>query len=88
MEPVWPRPGGNVTGLSYRVQDEAFDAKRLEMLKEVLPTISHVAVLWTTVHPSHQYELKSIAGAARRLGVGNKFRRDKSEWLELAHSQR
>ena len=61
------RPGGNVTGLST-VQTE-LDAKRLEMLKEVLPTISHVAVLWTTVHPSHQYELKSIAGAARRLGV-------------------
>jgi putative tryptophan/tyrosine transport system substrate-binding protein len=61
------RPGGNVTGLST-VQTE-LDAKRLEMLKEVLPKISRVAVLWTTVHPSHQYELKSIAGAARRLGM-------------------
>jgi len=61
------KPGGNVTGLST-VQSE-LDAKRLEMLKEVLPKISHVAVLWTTVHPSHQYELKSITGAARRLGM-------------------
>ena len=59
------RPGGNVTGLST-MQTE-LDAKRLEMLKEILPKISHVAVLWTTVHPSHQYELKSIADAARRL---------------------
>lgn len=61
------RPGGNVTGLST-MQTE-LDAKRLEMLKEVLPKVSHVAVLWTTVHPSHQYELKSIAGPARRLGI-------------------
>jgi putative tryptophan/tyrosine transport system substrate-binding protein len=59
------RPGGNVTGLST-MQTE-LDAKRLEMLQEILPKISHVAVLWTTVHPSHQYELKSIADAARRL---------------------
>jgi putative ABC transport system substrate-binding protein len=61
------KPGGNVTGLST-MQTE-LDAKRLEMLKEVLPKISRVAVLWTTVHPSHQHELKSIAGAARRLGM-------------------
>ena len=61
------RPGGNVTGLST-MQTE-LDAKRLEMLKEILPKISHVAVLWTTVHPSHPYELKSIGDAARRLGM-------------------
>ena len=61
------KPGGNVTGLST-MQTE-LDAKRLEMLKEVLPKISRVAVLWTTVHPSHQHELKFIAGAARRLGI-------------------
>jgi putative ABC transport system substrate-binding protein len=59
------RPGGNVTGLST-MQTE-LDAKRLEMLKEILPKTARVAVLWTTVHPSHQYELKSIADAARSL---------------------
>ena len=59
------RPGSNITGLST-MQTE-LDAKRLEMLKEILPKINHVAVLWTTVHPAHQYELKSIADAAHRL---------------------
>jgi len=59
------RPGGNVTGLST-MQTE-LDAKRLEMLKEILPKTAHVAVLWTMVHPSHQYELKSITDAARSL---------------------
>jgi putative ABC transport system substrate-binding protein len=61
------KPGGNVTGLST-VQSQ-LDAKRLEMLKEVVPKISQAAVLWTTVHPSHQHELKSITAAARRLGM-------------------
>ncbi len=61
------KPGGNVTGLST-MQTE-LDAKRLEMLKEVLPKISRVALLWTAVHPSHQHELKAIAGAARRLAI-------------------
>jgi ABC-type uncharacterized transport system substrate-binding protein len=61
------KPGGNVTGLS--MMQTVLDGKRLEMLKEVLPKISRVAVLWTTVHPSHQHELKFIAGAARRLGM-------------------
>jgi putative ABC transport system substrate-binding protein len=61
------RPGGNVTGLST-IQTE-LDAKRLEQLKEVAPKLSRVAVLWTTVHPSHEHELKSISGAAHRLGI-------------------
>ena len=39
------------------------------MLKEILPKIADVAVLWTTVHPSQPYELKSIGDAARRLGM-------------------
>ena len=45
------------------------DSKRLEMLRDVVPRMSRVAVLWTTVHPSHQHELESIAAAARRLGI-------------------
>jgi putative ABC transport system substrate-binding protein len=61
------KPGGNVTGLST-IQTE-LDAKRLEQLKEVALKVSRVAVLWTTVHPSHEHELKSISGTARRLGI-------------------
>jgi len=61
------RPGGNVTGLST-IQTE-LDAKRLEQLKDVARKLSRVAVLWTTVHPSHEHELKSISDAAHRLGI-------------------
>jgi hypothetical protein len=39
------RPGGNVTGLTIG-QPELVIGKRLELLKEALPGISHVAILW------------------------------------------
>ena len=40
------RPGGNVTGLSIMAPE--LGGKRLELLKEVLPNVSRVAVLWST----------------------------------------
>jgi putative tryptophan/tyrosine transport system substrate-binding protein len=43
------RPGGNVTGMSLMVPD--LGAKRLELLKEVLPRFSRVAVLWNAANP-------------------------------------
>ena len=42
-------PGGNVTGLSLMVPD--LGGKRLQMLKELLPAVSHVAVLWNAANP-------------------------------------
>src|SRR5262245_3531140 len=42
-------PGGNVTGSSLMVPDIA--GKRLELLKEVLPRLGHVAVLWNAANP-------------------------------------
>ena len=59
------RPGGNITGVST-IQTEV-DQKRLALLKEAVPNISRVAVLWTSVHPSHAEELKAIERAARTL---------------------
>jgi putative ABC transport system substrate-binding protein len=59
------RPGGNVTGVST-IQTEV-DQKRLALLKEAAPNISRVAVLWTSVHPSHAEELNAIERAARTL---------------------
>jgi len=44
-----PRPGGNITGLSNVSMDLA--AKRLELLKEVLPKLSRVAILGPPFHP-------------------------------------
>jgi putative tryptophan/tyrosine transport system substrate-binding protein len=40
------RPGGNMTGLAF--QNQALTAKRLELLKEAVPKVSRVAVLWDT----------------------------------------
>src|SRR5262245_19340806 len=43
------RPGGNVTGMSLMVPD--LGGKRLELLKELLPRLSRVAVLWNAANP-------------------------------------
>ena len=46
------RPGGNVTGMSLMAPD--LGAKRLELLKEILPRLSRVAVLWNA---DNQYSM-------------------------------
>jgi ABC-type uncharacterized transport system substrate-binding protein len=56
------RPGGNVTGLSLMVAD--LSAKRLQLLKEAIPRLTRVAVLWnpaTPYHPKVVDELKAVA---------------------------
>jgi putative ABC transport system substrate-binding protein len=61
------RPGGNVTGVST-MQTE-LDPKRLAMLKEMRPSMTRVAVLWTRFHPSHAAELRAVEKAAVELGL-------------------
>jgi len=61
------RPGGNVTG-STRV-DADFSAKRLELLKETIPKLSHLAVLSHGALGGDQEELQEIQAAARPLGI-------------------
>ena len=62
------RPGGNVTGLSNASADLV--GKRLELLKQVVPRLARVAVLWHPA-PGRTYEdmLKSADVAARALGM-------------------
>lgn len=62
-----PRPGGNVTGLAT-LQPE-LSTKRLELLKEIHPRLSRVAVLWSTVHHANVPELAALQPAARSLGI-------------------
>ena len=64
------RPGGNVTGTTFLGPELV--AKRLQLLREVVPQLSRVAVLW---HP-HAYSdrtmagmVKEIEGAAQTLGI-------------------
>ena len=61
------RPGGNVTG-STRV-DADFSVKRLELLKEVLPKVSRVAVFSHGALGGDQEELQESRTAARDLGI-------------------
>jgi putative ABC transport system substrate-binding protein len=61
------RPGGNITGVSTLTQD--LNAKRLELLKEVIPRLSRVAVLWTSDDAVVTTYFKEYEAAARVLRV-------------------
>jgi putative ABC transport system substrate-binding protein len=61
------RPGGTITGLSNLAEE--LDSKRLELLKEVAPRITRIAVLWNPPQPRHAPALKTLERAARSLGV-------------------
>ena len=61
------RPGGNVTGASMMVSELA--AKRLELLKRVVPRISRVLVLAYLVDPIAPLQVKALKEAAPSLGV-------------------
>ncbi len=60
-------PGGNITGLA----DPAIElsAKRLDLLKETVPQLSRVAVLWNAGDGGMSLRFKSIQAAAPTLGV-------------------
>ena len=58
------RPGGNITGVTFVSSELA--AKRLQLLKEVAPAISRIAVLWNPAHPDFEYRETLVA--AQRLG--------------------
>ena len=60
-------PGGNVTGLSGMAPDLA--GKRLELLKELLPGMSRMAVLWNAANPYAALSFKETVSAARMLAV-------------------
>jgi len=61
------RPGGNVTGLTLITTQ--LNGKRLELLKEALPGLSRVAVLWNPAIPERAPEFPEVEAAARTLGL-------------------
>jgi len=61
------RPGGNITGLSQMASEVA--GKRLELLKEVVPKLSRVAVLWNPQGTTSPLSWKELQLPARQLGV-------------------
>jgi len=64
------RPGGNVTGLSQISAD--LGGKRLELLKELLPKLKSVAILWHPANLTNLVQKKSVEVAARTVGVDTK----------------
>ena len=65
--PSLARPGGNITGVTTIVAELA--GKRLEILKEIVPTASRIAVLVNPDNPAARPQMQSAEAAARRLGV-------------------
>src|SRR3989454_5688285 len=61
------RPGGNVTGLTIMASDLV--GKQFEVLKEVVPKVSRVALLWNPANPGSAPQLREAEAAARALGV-------------------
>ena len=56
-------PGGNITGLAWLIRD--LSAKRVELLKELLPKLSRVGVLWDTDGPGPAVAFKEYEAAAQ-----------------------
>jgi putative tryptophan/tyrosine transport system substrate-binding protein len=63
--PSLSHPGGNITGLTS-ISTE-MDGKRLELLREVVPRVSHVAVLWNPASPLQVLAEKQTQAAAQVL---------------------
>jgi putative ABC transport system substrate-binding protein len=61
------RPGRNITGLATLAPE--ISGKQLELLKEILPRLSRVAVLGTSSVPQHGQVVKEIESAAKASGV-------------------
>ena len=61
------RPGGNITGLSTLAPE--LNGKRLELLKEIIPRLSRVAVFRTSTQPGNTQALKEAELAAGAFGV-------------------
>ena len=62
------RPGGNITGLTQDTGDE-INGKRLELLKDTLPNLSRVGILWNPDFAPNRSRLTSMREATGALGL-------------------
>jgi putative ABC transport system substrate-binding protein len=87
-------PGGNMTGTTFEATSETY-AKRLQILKEILPNLSRVAVLGAMDDPNFPFAMQSLTQSAPALhvsimpiqfssaeGLGNAFKE-----MNAAHSE-
>jgi putative ABC transport system substrate-binding protein len=61
------RPGGNITGLSSLAPE--ISGKQLELLKEIVPRLSRVAVLWASSNPGNAQQLRETELIAGAFGI-------------------
>ena len=61
------RPGGNVTGMT--IQPPEFGGKQVELLKQAVPQISRLAVVWDPLYPGFMPFYEHAEMAARTLGI-------------------
>jgi putative tryptophan/tyrosine transport system substrate-binding protein len=60
------RPGGNLTGLGWL--GFALGAKRLELLRELVPNVTAISLLVNPKNPDSEFEMQDVQEAARMLG--------------------
>jgi putative tryptophan/tyrosine transport system substrate-binding protein len=65
--PSLARPGRNITGLSSIAPD--LEGKRLELLREVIPNLSHVVLFLNPLNPFHTVSMRQALTAAQALGI-------------------
>src|SRR5712692_9135302 len=61
------RPGGTLTGTTRMLSEVS--AKHLQLLKDAVPLLSQVAVLWNPLNSSHEPALKAVGATARSLSI-------------------
>jgi len=61
------RPGGNVTGLT--IISPELSGKRIELLKEAVPRLGRLAILWNPANSTHTMALRESEATAKALGL-------------------
>src|SRR5262244_3035237 len=61
------RPGGNVTGVTFFIN--TLGAKRLELLRELVPSVAGVGFLDNPTNPTSEFQIADVRAAARSFGV-------------------
>jgi ABC-type uncharacterized transport system substrate-binding protein len=60
-------PGGNITGFTLAATDQS--TKRLQLIKQVAPETTRVAVIWNNTASGHRFQMKELVPAAPTLGI-------------------
>jgi ABC-type uncharacterized transport system substrate-binding protein len=67
LVPSLAHPGGNLTGLSSIAPD--LEGKRLQLLREIVPALSHAAMFINSLNPFHDSSMRQARAAAQAMGI-------------------